>query len=633
MKIPALSMLLVCGALSASAQTNASLLVDQLALDASNRVAAYASGADMAASQQVYLANYWNNTFWSSFWSMTAADSSTWQQQMRILKIHSTNCIGHLKGSTNWYPTCAGLQSDDGSAVAVTQSSSTYTNTSSAVITTYTINASINGHALTESGTDWNAVFSQLKVDLYDAWFDQNLCDPDGQYLSQDFNIINLSMPNASTYELAAASQGASPDSSLLSLLMSNVQASNATSILSTNIIDTGTDSSTLNLTNTTFAAALAAMRAAGALIAPDAVREPSDAITSIQSMYNNSATSPVTLRSLLLQALFNDIMNSGSWNGNTYSWGRLAHSPTYTAALRSYESCAHRLIAYYQTIISELTTQLSDAEQNDLTMLGMVGTYRTQAAQQDPIGSAISSGQAQQIFNSAVGSMSISIPTIGVGSYAMWLAGPPWAEIPCFPTTFGCINNPLYNTIIAQLIRGLVGDGGLTLMPQNAAMNTLKNAEQQLNAITDIQDWANKTNTLSVLQQQKTNSYGDASYHISAQQAPNSVSSLSTYTNSATGDPLVQSVMAGVAASRQSSIALSNQQQTIYNQMTGSGTMIQRAALLNEQETLKTATMAELQNAINNRTSFNAMQRNAALQELKDRQDQRNATDQSGIQ
>jgi hypothetical protein len=169
--------------------------------------------------------------------------------------------------------------------------------------------------------------------------------------------------------------------------------------------------------------------------------------------------------------------------------------------------------------------------------------------------------------------------------------------------------------------------------MPQNAAMNTLKNAEQQLNAITDIQDWANKTNTLSVLQQQKTNSYGDASYHISAQQALNSVSSLSTYTNSATGDPLVQSVMAGVAASRQSSIALSNQQQTIYNQMTGSGTMIQRAALLNEQETLKTATMAELQNAINNRTSFNAMQRNAALQELKDRQDQRNATDQSGIQ
>jgi hypothetical protein len=290
-------------------------------------------------------------------------------------------------------------------------------------------------------------------------------------------------------------------------------------------------------------------------------------------------------------------------------------------------------LIAYYQTIISELTTQLSDAEQNDLAMLGMVGTYRTQAAQQDPIGSAISSGQAQQIFNSAVGSMSISIPTIGVGSYAMWLAGPPWAEIPCFPTTFGCINNPLYNTIIAQLIRGLVGDGGLTLMPQNAAMNTLKNAEQQLNAITDIQDWANKTNTLSVLQQQKTNSYGDASYHISAQQAPNSVSSLSTYTNSATGDPLVQSVMAGVAASRQSSIALSNQQQTIYNQMTGSGTMIQRAALLNEQETLKTATMAELQNAINNRTSFNAMQRNAALQELKDRQDQQNATDQSGIQ
>ena len=110
MKIPALSMLLVCGALSASAQTNASLLVDQLALDASNRVAAYASGADMAASQQVYLANYWNNTFWSSFWSMTAADSSTWQQQMRILRSTPPTASGTLKDPPTGTPHVQGYR-------------------------------------------------------------------------------------------------------------------------------------------------------------------------------------------------------------------------------------------------------------------------------------------------------------------------------------------------------------------------------------------------------------------------------------------------------------------------------------------------------------------------------------------
>jgi len=58
----------------ASAQTNVGILVNQLALDASNRVAAYESGADMAASQQIYVSNYWNNSFWSSFWSVTTAE-------------------------------------------------------------------------------------------------------------------------------------------------------------------------------------------------------------------------------------------------------------------------------------------------------------------------------------------------------------------------------------------------------------------------------------------------------------------------------------------------------------------------------------------------------------------------------
>ena len=169
--------------------------------------------------------------------------------------------------------------------------------------------------------------------------------------------------------------------------------------------------------------------------------------------------------------------------------------------------------------------------------------------------------------------------------------------------------------------------------MPQNAAMNTLKNATQQQNAVTDIQDLVTQQANNALLGQEKTNSYGDASYHIPAAQAPSSVSTLSLYANSAAGDPLVQSALAGAAAARQSSVLLSNQQQSIYAKMTGSGTMIERAALGNEQEVLKTSTMAELQNAINNRTSFKAMERNTNLMRLKDKQDSENAFDHSGIQ
>ena len=101
----------------------------------------------------------------------------------------------------------------------------------------YTMSAVIDGRTLTETGLDSAAVWSALKTATsYGAWFNQNLCDPDGQYLTQDFTIINLSMPNASMYELATAGQGSAPDSSLLSLLMSNAQATN-TSGLSTNTI------------------------------------------------------------------------------------------------------------------------------------------------------------------------------------------------------------------------------------------------------------------------------------------------------------------------------------------------------------------------------------------------------------
>ena len=69
---------------------------------------------------------------------------------MRILKIHSTNCIGHLEGSTNWYAACTGLQSDDGQAVAITMSGG--------YMSAYTMSAVIDGRTLTETGLDSAAV-------------------------------------------------------------------------------------------------------------------------------------------------------------------------------------------------------------------------------------------------------------------------------------------------------------------------------------------------------------------------------------------------------------------------------------------------------------------------------------------
>ena len=202
------------------------------------------------------------------------------------------------------------------------------------------------------------------------------------------------------------------------------------------------------------------------------------------------------------------------------------------------------------------------------------------------------------------------SIPLIGIGAYALWLVGPPWAQTPCFPTSFGCVQNPLYNTIVAQLVRGLTSDGGVTLMPQNAAMNTLKAAEQQQIAVQDILTLATKQTNNALLQTEKTNSYGDSSYHVSAQQASNTVSFLPLYSTNSS-DAMVQGVMAGVAASRMASSNLAAQQSNFYSRMTGSGTMIERAALGNEQQAAKTATLEQLNRTINNRIVLKAMEKN----------------------
>jgi len=111
----------------------------------------------------------------------------------------------------------------------------------------------------------------------------------------------------------------------------------------------------------------------------------------------------------------------------------------------------------------STVSSQSAPDAQNNQEMLGPISGYRAQRDQQPALATVISSSQARQIFEAQVGNMQLTdIPLISIAAYALWAyVGPPWANIPCWPTTFGCIDNPLYNTITAQLVRGLEGTGG----------------------------------------------------------------------------------------------------------------------------------------------------------------------------
>jgi hypothetical protein len=621
MKISRLISCIVLVATAATGAQSTANLVDQLAQEASQRSTDYVSGADLARDQQTYIDQYWNNGFWRSFWSTSTANSTSWQQQMRVLKIHTTNCIAHLDGSVAWFNSCNDLRGADGQLVRMISYQS-----GMAGARTYTMSAIINGVTLTETGSYEPAIWNALKLDLYTAWVNQTSTDPNGKFLAQDYEIINLSLPNASTYQIAAGG-GGQPDSSLLSLLIDNNTASNYSSTLPTDIDSADVS---LNLTNATFDEAYAAMLQAGAIIAPSAIRQPSDAVASIRTMYRKPATNPATLRSRQLQLLFNEL-TMGGFSGGVFVFRALNHTRAYNTGMNNYTDCCHTLKAYYLIILDKLNTQLAEANQNDQTMLSMVTTYRDQRNQQDPISTVVTKGQAQQIFNSQVGGGSPSIPFISIAAYALWLVGPPWSETPCFPSPWVCTPNPLYYTIIAQLIRGLDKDGGIVLQPQNAAMASLKSAEQEEIAVSDIQDLVTKQAHLALLQAEQTNSYGNASFRINAQRTGSSAGTLPTLTT--TNDPLVMSVMQGVTASRQTSLDLATQQQQYYNKMTGTGTMIERAALRNEQAVTKAQAEEELNRAINNRNAYRAMQRNEARQKEADKLSTDDALNTAGPQ
>ena len=269
----------------------------------------------------------------------------------------------------------------------------------------------------------------------------------------------------------------------------------------------------------------------------------------------------------------------------------------------------------------SPVSSQSAPDAQNNQEMLGPIAGYRAQRDQQPALATVISSSQARQIFELQVGNMQLTdIPLISIAAYALWAyVGPPWANIPCWPTTFGCIDNPLYNTITAQLVRGLEGTGGAVSPGSQQAQNMLKNQAQQEEAITAIQDLETKKADLQTQQAEYEQAYGDSSYHVRLDQAVPGASSLPTLSGHL--DPLTQAAMLSAAQARQNSSDIQLQNQLFYAALTNDGTMLDRASLRNAQEAGKTRALNEMREVINNRQTMRAAQRNEAARKQYDQE------------
>jgi len=269
----------------------------------------------------------------------------------------------------------------------------------------------------------------------------------------------------------------------------------------------------------------------------------------------------------------------------------------------------------------STVSSQSAPDSQNNQEMLGPIAGYRAQRDQQPALATVISSSQARQIFEAQVGNMQLTdIPLISIAAYALWAyVGPPWANIPCWPTTFGCIDNPLYNTITAQLVRGLEGTGGEVFPGSQQAENILKNQAQQEEAITAIQDLETKKADLQTQQAEYEQAYGDSSYHVRLDQAVPGPSSLPTLSGRL--DPLTQAAMLSAEQSRQNSSDIQLQNQLFYAALTNDGTMLDRASLRNAQEAGKTRALNETREVINNRQTLRAAQRNEAARKQYDQE------------
>jgi hypothetical protein len=408
-------------------------------------------------------------------------------------------------------------------------------------------------------------------------------------------------------------------------------EAAQSTENLSTDL-NTQTEISEIDLRNPSYNSAVTNM--AAYIIRPDTSSRPTNVVAEVSRIFNTYQTDPARLRDRSLTALFNDLAVGKFQRGNNgqdiYVFSRpVRHSSTYNRALANYTAVAATLIHYYQVMIDQLQIQLQEAYQRDQDMLGLVASYRAERDRQLPVATVVSTSQARQVFEAQVGDMQLTdIPLISIAAYALWAyVGPPWANIPCWPTTFGCIQNPLYNTITAQLVRGLETTSGAVYTGSQQAMNALKSQAQQSEAISFIQDLETKKADLQTKEDEYTEAYGNRSYRVNLNQTKTTGTEIPLLRGKL--DPLTEAAMLNAQQARQNSSNITDQNQLFYNELTGEQTLLERSGLRTAQEVNKTCAVNELRETLNARQTLRAAQRIDEAQKQQEREQIKRARSQ----
>jgi hypothetical protein len=594
---------------------NAGTTLSRAEEEAQQRSADYLSGADVQRDILLYHARYDDDGFWRSLWQQGGANSMNWYQQLRLLRIHLEESKQRLIDSTNWIRNTGELFGADLKLVTITRQR---------IYLSYLYTGRI------DTTTEQSGFLQGLLQELQRDWFDRTrTTDPTGNYLRRDFDILRLSTPDASSYQLAHGGNG-SPDSSLFNLIVTEDEAAQRVESLSTEV-NTQTEISEIDLSNPSYSSALTNM--AAYIIRPDTSSRPSNVVAAVSRVFNNNQTDPTRLRNQALTALFNDLaVGRFQWrNGQeTYVFTRpVRHSSTYNRALANYAAVATTLIHFYDVMIDQLQIQLREAYQRDQEMLGLVASYRAERDRQLPMATVVSTSQARQIFEAQVGDMQLSdIPLISIAAYALWAyVGPPWANIPCWPTTFGCIQNPLYNTITAQLVRGLETTSGMVYTGTQQAMNALKNEAQQSEAISFIQDLETKKADLQTKEDEYTKAYGNRSYRVNLNEARPTGTEIPLLNGKV--DPLTEAAMLNAQQAHQNSASIADQNRLFYNELTSEQTLLERSALRSAQEVNKTRALNELRETVNARQSLRAAQRNDEAQKRQEQEQIKRARSQ----
>jgi hypothetical protein len=610
---------LLCAALLSVLCRGQNVQTDALsraAQEAQQRSADYLSGSDVQRDILAYRAHYDDDSFWRALWQQGGANSMNWYQQLRLLRIHLEESKQRLIDSTNWIRNTGELFGADFKPVTITRQR---------VYLSYLYTGRID--TTMEQSSSLQDLLQQLQRD----WFDRTrTTDPTGCWLRRDFDILRLSTPDASSYQLAHGG-GGSPDSSLFNLLVTQDEATESTDNLSTEL-NTQAEVPQIDLRNPSYNSAVTNM--AAYIIRPDTSSRPTNVVAEVSRIFNTYQTDPTRLRNQALTALFNDLsvgkFQRGGSGQDIYVFTRpVKHSSTYNRALANYTAVAATLLHYYDVMIDQLQMQLREAYQRDQEMLGLVASYRAERDKQLPVATVISTSQARQIFEAQVGDMQLSdIPLISIAAYALWAyVGPPWANIPCWPTTFGCIQNPLYNTITAQLVRGLESTSGEVYTGTQQAMNELKSQAQQSEAISFIQDLETKKADLQTKEDEYTKAYGSGSYSVNLNETGPAGTEIPLLNGRI--DPLTEAAMLNAKQARQNSANIEEQNRLFYNELTGEQTLLERSGLRTAQEVNKTRALNELRETVSARQTLRAANRNDQAQKQQEQEQIKRARNQ----